>query len=63
MKTMIIDISPSGEVTIEAKGFTGNSCAKATEQIEIMLGGEAKKTKKPEFYAPMSTQQGTKLVF
>ena len=42
-KTIIVDISPAGNVTIDAQGFTGEECVKATEQIEIALGGEMKR--------------------
>lgn len=52
-KQVIIDISPAGTVNIDAVGFKGQGCAKATEQIEIVLGGQAaKKKKKPDFFAP-----------
>lgn len=52
-KQVVIDISPAGSVKIEAQGFNGVGCAKATADIEIALGGEVakKKTKKPEYYA------------
>ena len=60
---LIIDISPAGNVKMEANGFQGNACAKATEQIELVLGGGQKKTKKPEFFNPASTAVGTKLTF
>ena len=62
-REVIIDISAAGSVNIEAKGFTGNACAKATEEIEIVLGGEGKKTKKPEFFNPATNAVGNKLTF
>jgi hypothetical protein len=51
---LVIDISPAGNVKIEANGFQGVGCAKATEEIEIALGGmgQKKKTPKPEYYMP-----------
>ncbi len=60
-----VDISPAGNVKIEATGFTGNGCAKATEQIELVLGGASRKRKeKPEFHMPSSTNQNiTKQTF
>jgi Protein of unknown function (DUF2997) len=60
-----VDISPAGNVKIEAQGFTGNGCAIATHDLEVHLNGGTKKRKeKPEFYSPgVSTQQGTKLTF
>ena len=63
---IVIDISAAGSVTVDAKCFTGPGCAKATEQIEIVLGGGAsrKKTKKPEFFAPASSAKaGIKQAF
>lgn len=59
-KQVIIDISPAGTVKIDAVGFKGRGCAKATEQIEVVLGGKpATKKKKPEFFAPAG--EGTKI--
>ncbi len=60
-KQVIIDISAAGSVQIDAIGFKGKGCAKATEQIEVVLGGKpaAKKKKKPEFFAPSGG--GTKI--
>lgn len=57
MPTLTIDIDADGSVHMDAKGFTGNACAKASEQIEAVLGGngEVKKKKKPEFFAPPAT--------
>lgn len=66
MRTVTIDITPAGSVKIDAKGFTGGGCAKATEQLEVVLGGNgatAKKKKKPEFYSPSSTKTATKQTF
>lgn len=61
---IIIDISPAGGIKIEAQGFTGSACAKATEQIEIVLGGGAKRKEKPEFsMPPLANSQNTKLTF
>ena len=55
-QTIVIDISPAGSVKIDAQGFQGSGCAKATEQLEIVLGGgTAKKKTKPEFNMPAAT--------
>ena len=64
-QNITIDISPAGSIKMEANGFTGNACDKATEQLEIVLGGgQAKKKSKPERHLPPSnTQQGNKLTF
>lgn len=65
MQTITVDITPAGSVTIDAKGFTGGSCAKATEQLEVVLGGDGakKKKKKPEFFSPAGNKTGQKLTF
>ena len=62
---IIIDISPAGASKIEAEGFTGTSCAVATRELELVLGGGAVKRKeKPEFYSPpVSTDQRGNLTF
>lgn len=62
---VVVDISPAGSVTVDAKCFTGTGCAKATEQIEQVLGGgQVKRKKKPEYHAPAATgKQQNKLVF
>jgi len=65
MKQLVVDITPAGSVKIDALGFNGVGCAKATEHIEIALGGRApkKKTKKPEFFAGSKEQVGVKRTF
>lgn len=62
---VVVEISPSGSINIDAKGFTGKGCEKATEQLEVVLGGAGKtsKKRKPEFFAAPSTKAGTKLTF
>lgn len=50
---------------MDAQGFTGQGCAAATQELELLLnGGTRKRKEKPEFFAPgVSTQQGNKLTF
>lgn len=38
MPTINVDISPEGEVTIDAVGFTGRACEDATRALEQALG-------------------------
>ena len=38
MKKIIIEVSPTGEVKMEAKGFKGRSCLKASEPFRKALG-------------------------
>lgn len=57
VKQLVIDISPAGTVVVDAQGFKGVGCSKASEQIEIVLGGEGQKKRKdkPERFAPADT--------
>lgn len=64
-KEIVIDITPAGSVKVDAKGFNGVGCDKATEMIEVAIGGAGlrKKTKKPEYHAPAGQQNASKLTF
>lgn len=57
MRSIQITVSKDGEVIIEAIGYRGNSCAKATEAMERALGLAKKKQLKPEFHMQTETQQ------
>lgn len=58
MKQVIVTVSPDeGEVKIEAVGFVGSSCAKATEAIEKALGKVKSSARKPEFFQANQNQQ------
>jgi len=51
MKTITVEIKEDGQVRIEAAGFTGSACEKATEAIEKALGvPSGNRNKKPEYY-------------
>lgn len=56
MRQVIIEVSPEGEIKIEASGFKGTSCEKATASIEKALGAKTKSIKKPEYYQENKTQ-------
>jgi len=49
-KSIEIVVSPSGELQIDAVGFKGADCEKATEFLEAALGVISQKQKKPEYY-------------
>lgn len=49
MKTVEILINASGQLTINAAGFSGSDCEKATAFLEQTLGRLAAKQRKPEF--------------
>jgi hypothetical protein len=38
MKHIEVDVSPQGDVKIEAHGFTGGACLAATKEIEEAIG-------------------------
>lgn len=57
-RTIEVTVSPTGEVTVEAVGFTGQACEKATQAIEEALGVTTEKRKKPEYHRTVTT--GTK---
>ena len=50
MKTIEILINTSGQLTINAAGFSGADCEKATAFLEQALGKLTAKQRKPEFY-------------
>ena len=56
MKTIEIIVSPKGESQVETKGFTGNSCRRASKFIEKALGKRSGETLKPEFHIQTSSE-------
>lgn len=64
-KQIVVTVEADGSTTIDAVGFKGSSCAKATEQLEVVLGGglQGKKKKKPEYHAPAGTKINNNLAF
>lgn len=62
---IVIDVSPSGATKVEAMGYEGNACDIATQQLEIVIGGNAAKRKdyKPEYSMPATTGVDNKMTF
>jgi hypothetical protein len=56
-RTIEIIIGPSGEIKIDAIGFKGADCEKATAFLEKALGVVGAKSKKPEFHQRTQQQQ------
>ncbi len=50
MKTVEIIINTSGQLTLNAAGFSGTDCEKATAFLEQALGKLTAQQRKPEFY-------------
>ena len=57
MKTIDLIISPSGQLTINATGFEGADCEKATAFLEQALGKLEHRQRKPEYYRRVRRQQ------
>ena len=49
-RTIEVVITPAGEVKIDAVGFKGADCEKATAFLEAALGIEQIRVRKPEFH-------------
>jgi hypothetical protein len=56
-KTIEVIVKPDGSLKIDAMGFQGADCEKATRFLEQALGKIAGKQKKPEFYRQLRHQQ------
>jgi hypothetical protein len=57
MKTINIIVTPTGESTVETKGFTGSSCRAASQFIEQALGQRTGEQLTAEFHQTQSVQQ------
>ena len=60
-KTIEIIVSSNGEVQIDAVGFKGADCERATRFLEEALGVVSTRAKKPEYHAATTTQNQQKL--
>ncbi len=56
-RSIEITITPSGEIQIDAVGFKGADCEKATAFLEVALGEVAGKSRKPEFHQTSVTNR------
>ncbi len=50
MKTIEILVSPTGQTTVQTKGFSGASCQDASRLLEQALGTRTSEERTPEFY-------------
>jgi len=51
MKDIVIVIGENGEVSIDMKGWKGQSCDKIAQKLARAVGSNVKTTKKTEYYA------------
>ena len=56
-----IIVSPKGDIQIDAVGFKGADCEKATRFLEVALGVVGNRVKKPEYHVRNTTRSKQKL--
>ena len=56
-RRILVKVSPTGEITVEADGFQGKGCVDATKAIEEALGTRTARDLKPEFQRRQATQE------
>ena len=56
-RTIEIIVQPSGEIQIDAVGFKGADCDRATRFLEEALGEVSTKGRKPEYLQGNTTQR------
>ncbi len=59
--TIEIVVSPAGDISINAIGFKGADCEKATQALEEALGAVTDRVKKPEYYARATARNQQRL--
>ena len=57
MKTIEVIVQTDGTLRIDAVGFSGPDCEKATRFLEEALGKTTGRTRKPEHYRQVQQQQ------
>jgi len=60
-RTIEIIVSPTGDISINAVGFKGADCEKATRAMEEALGVVGKRVKKPEYHASTTATRQQRL--
>jgi hypothetical protein len=57
-RRILVRVSPTGDIQVEAEGFHGKGCEAATQAIEQTLGKRTSRTLKPEHrHGGVSVQQ------
>ena len=60
MKTITIIVLPTGETSLETKGFAGAECREASRFVEEALGKRQSEQLTGEFHASQSVQQNAR---
>ena len=57
-RRIVVRVSPTGDIQVEAEGYQGKGCEAATQAIEQALGKRTGRTLKPEHrHGGVSVQQ------
>ena len=56
-RKILVRVSPTGEISVEAEGFQGKGCEAATKAIEDALGKPRERTRKPDFWRQSNRNQ------
>lgn len=56
-KLIEVTVSPTGETTVQTKGFTGSDCLEASKFLEQSLGISTTDQKTGEFHATAQAEQ------
>ncbi len=59
--TIEVIVSPTGEIIIDAVGFKGVDCERATRYLEEALGVVGDRVKKPEYHARSTSRTQQRL--
>ncbi len=49
-RRILVRVSPTGDIQVEADGFQGKGCEAATRAIEEALGKPRERVRKPDFW-------------
>jgi hypothetical protein len=60
MKTIEIIVSPTGQVTVQTKGFSGAGCQEASRFLEQALGARLSDERTAEYYHTEPVRQNAK---
>jgi hypothetical protein len=60
MRSIVVTVEADGSIRIDAVGFKGAACTKATEALEKALGKTTSRNKKPEYLAAVPTAAQTR---
>jgi len=57
VKTIEITVTPTGQTTVETKGFSGGECQQASQFIEEALGQRTAERLTSDFYGQVGQEQ------